>query len=204
MLKFFLIFMGYFIMVKILWYIKTLFLGPFLGSLGTRCYIGPPLYISELSNVFLGNRVRIYPGARIESLGGAIDIGSDTSVGQNLHLISSSRVTIGKKTTISANVFISDTDHSYESIGVHIMLQPIISKVTTISEGCFIGYGAVILPGTFLGKQCVVGANSVVRGTFPDYSVIAGNPAIIIKRYDFNKSCWRRTDIVGDFIDHEV
>ena len=50
----------------------------------------------------------------------------------------------------------------------------------------------MIQSGTILGKQCIVGANSVVRGQFPDYCVIAGNPAKIIKKYNFNTRKWEK------------
>lgn len=51
---------------------------------------------------------------------------------------------------------------------------------TKIGENCFIGMNATILMGTTLGNNVIVGAGSVVRGTFPDNVVIAGNPAKII------------------------
>lgn len=50
-----------------------------------------------------------------------------------------------------------------------------------MGDNCFVGAGAIILPGTTIGNYCIVGAGAVVKGTFPDYSVIAGNPAKIIK-----------------------
>ena len=59
---------------------------------------------------------------------------------------------------------------------------------------------SVILPGTELGDHCVVGANSVVSGSFPNYSVLVGAPAKIIKRYDFATQTWRKTDSKGNFI----
>ena len=49
---------------------------------------------------------------------------------------------------------------------------------------------STILPGTKLGKHCVVGANSVVSGEFPDYCVIVGAPARIVKHYDFEIHKW--------------
>lgn len=52
--------------------------------------------------------------------------------------------------------------------------------------------GAAIMAGTVLGKQCVVGANAVVKGTYPDYSVIAGVPAKIIKRYNAQSGLWEK------------
>ena len=99
---------------------------------------------------------------------------------------------IGENTTISANVFISNVNHSYEKIGQHVIEQDLVYKETVINENCFIGYGAVILPGTNLGKQCIVGANSVVKGIIPDQCVVAGNPAHIIKKYNKETMQWEK------------
>ncbi|WP_291750899.1 MULTISPECIES: acyltransferase [unclassified Sulfuricurvum] len=123
------------------------------------------------------------------------------SIGQNLHIISGAEMVIGKNTTISANVFITNVDHEFRQIEKHILNQPLLIKETRIGENCFIGYGAVIQAGTTLGKQCIVGANAVVRGNFPDFTVIAGVPARIIKRYDFTSQTWKKTDTKGNFID---
>lgn len=49
---------------------------------------------------------------------------------------------------------------------------------------CLIGTGAVILPGVTLGEGCIVGANAVVTKSFPPYTVIAGNPAIAVRRIE--------------------
>ena len=70
------------------------------------------------------------------------------------------------------------------------MNQGMLEKETLIGENCFIGYGAVIMPGTKLGKQCIVGANAVVCGDFPDYCVIAGVPAKIVKKYNEKLNEW--------------
>ena len=80
------------------------------------------------------------------------------------------------------------------------MEQRNIVSDTIIGENCFIGYGAVIQAGTILGKQCVVGANAVVRGHFPDYCVIVGVPARIVKRYDTENNVWRKTNSMGEFL----
>jgi tetrahydrodipicolinate N-succinyltransferase len=52
-----------------------------------------------------------------------------------------------------------------------VLYQPITMRKTSIGPNCFIGAGAKILAGTTLGRKCVVGANAVVRGDFPDFSV---------------------------------
>lgn len=188
---------------KIFWILRALIYKPFFGTFQLPSYLGKPIFIGGFKKIFIGSRVRIFPGARIEVIGevASITFEDNISIGQNLHIISGTNLVIGKNSTFAENVFIASIEHSYEDIGVHVMEQPNVIKETQIGENCFIGYGAVIQAGTILGKQCVVGANSVVRGTFPDYCVIVGAPARIVKRYDQLSKQWRRTDSEGNFID---
>lgn len=59
--------------------------------------------------------------------------------------------------------------------------EDIKTKPIKIGDGCFIGANSIILKGTTLGRNVVVGAGSVVHGEFPDNVIIAGNPAKIVK-----------------------
>lgn len=181
---------------KFFWAIRTLYLKFYFKSIGPYCYIGKPIYVHNAKNIKIGKKVRIFPGMRIESHNkGTIYICDDVSIGQNFHLIcSKKKLIIGAHTTISANVFITNIDHDYTKLNLHILKQDYLEKETIIGENCFIGYGAVIQAGTILGKQCIVGANSVVRGTFPDYCVIVGAPAKIVKRYNSEAMRWEKTD----------
>ncbi|WP_302273876.1 acyltransferase [Alistipes ihumii] len=123
------------------------------------------------------------------------------SIGQHFHITCAEReLIIGANTTILGNVFVTNIDHEYKKLGIHILRQPHLISDTRIGENCFIGYGAAIQAGTVLGRQCVVGANSVVRGVFPDYCVIVGAPARIVKRYDPVRKGWYRTDPRGEFV----
>ena len=190
---------------KIFWILRGLVYKPFLGKFGLPSYIGKPVFIGNFKRIFIGKRVRIFPGARIEVVDNASSIifQDNISIGQNLHIISGGgqELTIGKNTTISANVFITNIDHKYSDIDRHILEQSLAHNETKIGKNCFIGYGAVIQPGTTLGKQCIVGANSVVRGTFPDYCVIVGTPARIVKRYDQKTKLWEKVNINEEFSD---
>jgi acetyltransferase-like isoleucine patch superfamily enzyme len=180
---------------KILWYIKTnVFLRFRIKKIGLLSYIGRPIHILGGKYIYIGNKVRIFPGLRMEVHNkGSIVFEDDISVGQNLHIISSNeQLKICRSTTISGNVFITNIDHDHTEIGVHILKQKYHVKTTSVGENCFIGYGAVIQAGTVLGKQCIIGANSVVRGIFPDYCVIAGAPAKIVKRYDPETNEWKK------------
>ena len=187
---------------KILWILRGLLYKPFLGKFGLPSYIGRPVFIKNFKRIFIGKKVRIFPGARIEVIDkkSSITFEDNISVGQNLHITSATNLIIGKNTTIAENVFITSIEHEYQQINTHIMEQRNIVSDTIIGENCFIGYGAVIQAGTILGKQCVVGANAVVRGHFPDYCVIVGVPARIVKRYDTENNVWRKTNSMGEFL----
>lgn len=192
-------------MIKFFWFIRAVGYTLFFGKFKFPSYIGKPVFIGNSKYIFIGKRVRIFPGARMEVHGNSskIIIQDNVSIGQNLHIISGGgqELIIGKNTTFSANVFVTNIDHKYDEIGKHILEQPLVNAHTKIGENCFVGYGAVIQAGTVLGKQCIVGSNAVVRGIFPDYCVIVGIPAKIVKRYDIENSVWRKTNSKGDFID---
>ncbi len=180
---------------KAKWFIRTLFTKFIYGKVGRHSYIGKAMYIQKKKNLFIGDNVRIYPGMRAEMVKetAKIRIGNNVSVGQGFHIVSYDGILkIGNNVTISGNVFISNVNHGYQDINVHSLEQELQYKSTVVGDFCFIGYGAVILPGTKLGKQCIVGANAVVNGEFPDYCVIAGNPARIIKTYNFSSEQWEK------------
>ncbi len=100
---------------------------------------------------------------------------------------------------MSFNVSIQDTDHCYHDVNRSVSHQPLTFAPTTIGENCFIGARASIQAGTRLGRHCIVGTNAVVRGTFPDYCVLVGAPARVIKRYHAVSGTWRRTAPDGSF-----
>lgn len=182
-------------LIKYVWALRAVMYKIRFKSIGNLSYIGKPTFLLGTKNINIGNKVRIYPGVRMESHGesGGIIIQDNVSIGQNFHIISKDiDLVIGKDTTISGNVLITNTDHDYKEIGKHIMDQNDIVQKTSIGENCFIGYGVGIQAGTILGKHCVVGANSVVRGIFPDYCVIAGAPAKIIRQYNEYTGEWER------------
>ena len=179
---------------KFFWTIRLFFYSFFMKKTSFPSYMGKPVSIVGLNRITIGKRVRIYPNVRLEVHGknSELIINDNVGIAQNVHITTGAVLEIGSGTTILANTFITDIDHDYTIIDVPILEQKNIIKRTSIGENCFIGMGVAIQAGTVLGKQCIVGANSVVRGVFPDYSVIAGVPARIIKRFNFDKNQWEK------------
>src|ERR1700761_4227992 len=114
---------------KILWFITTnLFLRFRIKKIGLLTYIGRPIHIWGGKSIYVGNKVRIFPGSRMEVHNNAsIVFEENISVGQNLHIIASNeQLKISRSTTISGNVFITNTDHDYTEPDVHILDQKYI------------------------------------------------------------------------------
>ncbi len=171
-----------------------------------KAYICKPLIFSAKS-VIWGTNVVILKNARIE---GVEKYGSQTyspviilhdgvSIQQNCHITCAERIEIGSNTALASNVTITDIDHSYQDINRPIEQQDLIVKQISIGKDCKIYNNAVILQGTTMGNHCVVGANSVVKGNFPDYSIIVGTPARIVKRYNSSTGIWEATLSDGSF-----
>jgi len=91
-------------------------------------------------------------------------------------------------------VTITDITHPYENIDVSPKDACYETSPVVIGRDCHIANGAVILPGVKIGNHCVVGANSVVSAgsCFPDYCIIAGVPARIIKKYNQDTKLWEK------------
>ncbi|MDF2431856.1 MAG: hypothetical protein JWP44_1487 [Mucilaginibacter sp.] len=183
-------------------YVRTMILyRPFLKKAGEKCIVVNPIWFTPKC-LTVGNNVTIRNNARIEGVFKyeseryfpEIVIGNDVKIQQNLHLTCALKITIGNNTAIAANVTITDIDHGYEDITMPPEKQPLTVTAVIIGDDCKIYNNAVLLPGTILGKHVIVGANSVVKGQFPDFCLIAGTPAKIIKHYDNDVNRWVKSN----------
>lgn len=176
--------------------------------LGKRSFIDAAIKISK-KQISCGSNVYIWKNSRIEAVtkwGNKtyfpnIIFEDGVSVQQNLHLTCAKKVFIGKNTAIVSNVTITDIIHLHTIPNLPVLQQDIEIREVYIGENSTIYSNVVILPGTTIGKNTIIGANSVVSGIFPDYCVIVGAPAKIVKRYCFEQQKWRKTDNKGNFIE---
>jgi acetyltransferase-like isoleucine patch superfamily enzyme len=170
---------------KVCWAIRLILFKPFFGRFILPGYLGKPIFLLGIKKAFIGKRVRIFPHLRLEVHGeGQLIIHDNVSIGQGLHITCGESIEIHSGTVISGSVMITDIDHEYQIPDTPILEQKHNHSPVMIGENCFIGLGVRLQAGTKLGKQCVIGANSVVRGTFPDYSVIVGAPAKVVKQFN--------------------
>lgn len=185
---------------------NAIFYKLFFNNINLRTIINSPLKIDNPSNIRLG---KCYIGYKTwlaaEPLTGEpltlLEIHDGCRIGNFNHIYATGHIVIESSVLTADNVYISDNIHAYEDLEQPILEQPIVQKGSTIVIGCgsWIGEHACVI-GANIGRNCVVGANSVVTKDIPDYCVAVGAPAIIIKRYNFEKKKWMKTDRHGDFL----
>lgn len=173
------------------------------AEIGKKSLIYKPLLLSGTQFVHIGEGTLIRPGARIEAIlldpkrPPRIDIGSNVNIEQNVHIVCTSHIRIGNNVSITGNCSIVDTNHPYldveNPVKIGARIDPSPAPVE-IGDGTFVGVGCVFLPGVRIGKYCVLGANSTITRDIPDYSVAAGNPARVQRRYDAEARSWIKLD----------
>jgi len=161
---------------------------------GRNSWIGPFYDLDpRMRGIVLRNNVMVGRGAWLDiplaSQGGKIVINEGTQIGRNAVISAMKKIEIGGKCLISYNVTIVDHEHDVFNPEIAPMDAGITEgKEILIEDECFIGAHSFILKGVRLGKHCVVGANSVVTKSFPEYSVVAGSPAKLIRNLKDEKA----------------
>jgi serine acetyltransferase len=137
-------------------------------------------------HTLIGERVSISAG-----MGPGVDLGPDSivriggscSIGRGSHIVGHQSIDIGDHVFTGPYVYITDQNHVYDDPEMPIGRQWPRNNPVSIGSGSWLGTGAIILPGTRIGRQCVVAGGAVVRGEFPDHSVIAGVPARVVRHH---------------------
>ena len=166
-----------------------------------------PLRIQGPKNISIGKGVKINEQAWLAAWPltnkeyAKLIIEDNATLGDFNHIWATHQIIIGKRVLTANHVYISDNLHDYKDVNKAIVCQPIVQlSDVKIGDGAWIGENVCII-GASVGKNSVIGANSVVTHDIPDYSVAVGSPAKVIKRYDFDRKSWRKTDQKGNFID---
>ena len=153
------------------------------SQLGRHAKIVGAEMIHVGSNVLLGEH--IWLNAKDSQNDGEVTlyIEDGTYIGRLVQINAWHSVSIGRNVLISDRVYISDADHHYDDINEPISKQGDFFKGgVTLGDGCWVGIGAVILPNVTIGRNAVIAANSLVTENVPDFTVVGGIPAKIIKK----------------------
>lgn len=164
-----------------------------LKQCGRRTYIEFPFVMRGGGYIELGDNVNIKRNLQIEAIDShngekfkpRIKIGNGVSINYNVHIGACNEVIIQDRALIASRVFITDHYHgktSRETLCIPPSDRILFSKGSVIiEEEAWIGEGVAIMPGVTIGRNAIVGANSVVTHDVPPYAVVGGVPAKIIK-----------------------
>jgi len=138
----------------------------------------------------IGSDSTIEDFATINNGVGAIIIGDRTRIGLGCVLIGP--VTVGNDIMFAQNIVVSGLNHGYQDITKPISKQAVETKPIIIEDEVWIGANSVITAGVTIGKHSVIAGGSVVTKSVPAYSVVGGNPARILRKYNSDTKIWEK------------
>ncbi|MEC9180932.1 MAG: DapH/DapD/GlmU-related protein [Actinomycetota bacterium] len=110
-----------------------------------------------------------------------VRIGDRCLIGRGSGIVGHFSIDIGDDVWTGHHVYITDQNHGYDNVAIPISQQSMPEKPVRIGSGSWLGHGTVVLPGADIGEHVVIGANSVVTGSIPSFSVAVGAPARVVK-----------------------
>lgn len=169
-------------LLGLVWYRRV------FANFGRGSFMIAPIGLVGPEYIRIGQNVRVRHHLRLEAIDKmrrpSIEIGDNTNIEQNVHIVCSSKIHIGHNCSITANCCITDTSHPFDAtanvkIGETLNTEP---AEVIIGDGSFIGIAASILPNVRLGNRSVVASHAVVvAGNYPDGAVLIGAPARIAR-----------------------
>ncbi|WP_461131319.1 acyltransferase [Spirosoma aerophilum] len=173
------------------------FVNPFVHKkgVGARICASARLDVLPFRQFTLGQHSTIEDYCVINNGVGDVSVGAHSRVGIGSIVIGP--VSIGNQVIIAQHVVISGLNHGYENIDIPIRQQPVKALPIVIDDESWIGSNVVITAGVRVGRHSIVAAGSVVTKDVSAYSVVAGNPARVIKQYNPERRCWERVYTSG-------
>lgn len=183
------------------WY--TAWIRPSFAQLDS--HLDPKVEIKNPQRISIGKNVTICAYTwvcamindlpRIGVFNPSIQIGDNTVIGRFGHITISNQLIIEPSVLITEGVLITDSIHGFEDVHTPVIAQPLLSLgPIIIGEGSWIGNRACIVGKVKIGKHVVVGANTYIDKDIPDYCVVVGSPARIVRRYDTEQQAWLRVN----------
>jgi acetyltransferase-like isoleucine patch superfamily enzyme len=169
-----------------------LFLNPFIHKKGkhTTIRFKSRMDLFPFRKFSIGSNCIVEDFATINNGVGDVVIGNYCGIGISNVIIGP--VTMGNYVMLAQNIVISGLNHGYEDVTLPPRFQKVSTKQITIDDDVWIGANCVITAGVTIGKHAVIGAGSVVTKDIPEFCVAVGNPARVIKKYNFETNSWQK------------
>lgn len=153
-----------------------------LATLGEHVVFEPGVLVFHPETVHIGTNVYVGHNAILKGYyRNRMEIGDDCWIGQQCFFHSAGGITIGRAVGIGPGVRILTSTHTDPGIDKPIMEGAIDFAPVVIGDGSDLGVGCTILPGVTLGRGVQVGAGAVVAEDVPDFAVVAGVPARVLR-----------------------
>lgn len=137
-----------------------------------------------------GRNINVETGAFFGT-GEGISIGDNSGIGKNAYISNiggGGELVIGDNVMMGPDVVILTKEHNHNDISIPMNLQGSYSSRVVIEDDVWIGIRVIILPGITISKGSIVGAGAVVTKNIPEYSIVGGVPARILKsRFNGNQ-----------------
>jgi lipopolysaccharide O-acetyltransferase len=182
--------------------LKSLILARKLKTSGLR--IGPRANIRGLAYMKIGRDFHAGSQLWLQALthygdqvfAPRISIGESVRISDSVHIAATNYVEIGDGCLFGSKVLVIDHNHGqyskshsspYDAPSKRLLDR---DRSVVIGQNVWLGDSVVVGPGSIIGEGCIVGANSVVKGSLPPFTISSGNPAAVIKRFDFEMHEW--------------
>ncbi|HEX8742421.1 MAG TPA: acyltransferase [Thermoleophilaceae bacterium] len=156
-------------------------------SFGTHSVLDRPAWLYGPHQIAIGDDVMILEGAWLAVEKPAwgrpapvLSIGTGVGMRPNCAISASESIVIEDHVILATGCTVIDSDHTHQNPHDNVLYNPVETAPIRIGRGTWLGDRVSVLRGATIGKHCTIGANSVVRGEIPDYSVAVGAPARVV------------------------
>lgn len=160
------------------------------AEFGRNSVLQPPVSVTGAERIRIGSGVWVGADCWLHSVRAdaddvVLELGNGTNLAGNCTLAAAASIRLGAHVLLARGVYIADHAHAFADRERPVILQGIdrIAPVV-LEDGCWLGQNVVVCPGVRIGRNAVVGANSVVTHDVPDRCVAIGAPARVVRRLD--------------------
>ncbi len=173
------------------WWVRN-FVNPFYHKKGkgTVIFRRARMDLMPYNHFEIGQHATIEDYSFVNNGMGPVKIGNHVFIGASNVIIGP--VTLHDHIMTAQHVVMSGLNHGFENVDIAFRYQPCTVSEIIIHEGCWIGANVVITAGVTVGKYSVIGAGSVVTKDIPPYSMVAGNPAKLIRQFNHETGQWEK------------